>query len=79
MAVGRANYIKGTTIKSKQFTSSATCVRIHREINKLLFLDHWSLNALLIWGKNQRCFGNGVCMCMRAHTRENKEVRDKQK
>lgn len=80
MAVGRANFIKGTNIKSKQFTRTATCVRICREINKLFFLDHWSLNALLIWEKNQRCFGNCVCMCMHAHTRENEEkVRDKQK
>lgn len=79
MALGRVNFIIGTNIKSKQFTSSATCVRICGEINKLLFLDHWSLNALLIWEKkNQRCFGN--CVCMHAHTRENEErCRDKEK
>lgn len=80
MALGRVNFIIGTKIKSKQFTRSATCVRIWREINKLIFLDHWSLNALLIWEKNQRCFGNCVCMCMHAHTRENEEkCREKQK
>lgn len=80
MALGRVNFVIGTNIKSKQFTRSATCVRICGEINKLLFLDHWSLNALLIWEKNQRSFGNFVCMCMHAHTRENEEkCRDKQK
>lgn len=80
MALGRVNFVIGTNIKSKPFTRSATCVRICGEINKLLFLDHWSLNALLIWEKNQRSFGNCVCMCMHAHTRENEEkCRDKQK
>lgn len=63
MALGRVNFIRGTNIKSKQFTRGATCVRICGEINKLLLLDHWSLNALLIWEENQRCFGNGVCVC----------------
>lgn len=62
MALGRVNFIIGTNIKSKQFTRCATCVRICGEINKLLLLDHWSLNALLIWKENQRCFGNGVCV-----------------
>lgn len=73
MALGRVNFIIGTNIKSKQFTRCATCVRICGEINKLLLLDHWSLNALLIWEENQRCFGNGVCVCMHAHSRENEE------
>lgn len=73
MALGRVNFIIGTNIKSKQFTRCATCVRICGEINKLLLLDHWSLNALLIWEENQRGFGNGVCVCMHAHSRENEE------
>lgn len=65
MALGRANFIIGTNIKSKQFTSSATCVRICGEINKLLFLDHWSLNALLIWEKIKGALETVcVCVCM---------------
>lgn len=81
MALGRVNFIKGTNIKSKQFKRSATCVGICGEINKLLFLDHCSLNALLIWGKKKiKGALEIVCMCMHAHTRENEEkCRDKQK
>lgn len=73
MALGKVNFIIGTNIKSKQFTRCATCVRICGGINKLLLLDHWSLNALLIWEENQRCFGNGVCVCMHAQSWENEE------
>lgn len=80
MALGRVSFIKGTNIKSKQFTRSATCVGICGEINKLLFLDHCSLNALLIWGKKSKVLWKLCVLCMRAHTRENEEKhRDKQK
>lgn len=74
MAVGRANFIKGTNIKSKQFTRTATCVRICREINKLFFLDHWSLNALLIWEKKSKVLWK-LCVYVHAcsHQRKRRE------
>lgn len=64
--MGGVNFLIGTSIKSKQFTrSAATCVRICGEINKLLFLDQWSLNALLIWEKIKGALEIvSVCACM---------------